>query len=148
MMSFKTGLILHRQKTSTMKILPIDKIREADAYTIEHEPIEDIDLMERAAGKLFKWIRKRVEVSQRFFIFAGLGNNGGDGLALARMLGKAGYEVFVYVVRYSEKYSDSFTENYQRYLEMSPDTLFDLENEDDFPETGEDDLIEIGRAHV
>ncbi len=124
-----------------MKILPIDKIREADAYTIKNEPITDINLMERAARKLFKWIRKRVDVSQRFFVFAGLGNNGGDGLALARILEKADYEVFVYVVRYSEKYSDSFTENYQRYLEISPNTLFDLKNENDFPETNEDDLI-------
>ncbi len=39
-----------------MKILPIEKIREADAYTIEHEPVTDIDLMERAAKELYKWM--------------------------------------------------------------------------------------------
>ncbi|MBE0651187.1 MAG: NAD(P)H-hydrate dehydratase [Bacteroidales bacterium] len=124
-----------------MKILPIDKIREADAYTIENEPIADIDLMERATRKLFKWIKKQVDVSQRIFVFAGLGNNGGDGMALARMLTDAGYEVFAYVVRYSKTYSASFAENYNRYLEMSHDTLFDLEMEEDFPGIEEDDII-------
>ncbi len=128
-------------KSSAMKILPIDKIREADAFTIENEPITDLDLMERAAGKLFKWIGKHTHVSQRVLVFAGLGNNGGDGMALARILTEAGYEVLVYVVRYSKKYSPSFAENYNRYLEMAHDTLFDLETEEDFPETDEDDIL-------
>ena len=43
-----------------MKILPIDDIREADAYTIIHEPISDIDLMERAATELFEWIVTKI----------------------------------------------------------------------------------------
>ncbi len=124
-----------------MKILPIDKIREADAYTIEHEPVADIDLMERAARKLFKWIKKEADTSQRIFVFAGLGNNGGDGMALARMLTEADYEVFVYVVRYSKKYSASFAENYNRYLEMAHETLYDLEMEEDYPEIDEEDII-------
>ncbi len=124
-----------------MKILPIDQIREADAFTIENEPIADIDLMERAAKQLFKWIKKRVDTSQRLFIFAGLGNNGGDGLALARMLIEADYEVYIYVVKYSKKYSDSFAENHNRYIKLSPKTIFNLEQEEHFPEIEEDDII-------
>ena len=53
-----------------MKILPVDKIREADAYTIKNEPIADIDLMERAAGQLFNWIAKKVDTTHRFYIIA------------------------------------------------------------------------------
>ena len=124
-----------------MKILPIEQIRAADAYTIENEPIADIDLMERAAEQLFKWIKKRVDTSQRLFVFAGLGNNGGDGLALARMLSEADFEVYVYVVKYSKKYSDSFAENHNRYLKLSPKTIFNLEEEELFPDIEENDII-------
>ena len=69
-----------------MKILPIEKIREADAYTIENEPIADIDLMERAAKELFEWMIAKTDPEKEIRIFCGMGNNGGDGFALARML--------------------------------------------------------------
>ncbi len=124
-----------------MKILPIDKIREADAYTIKNEPIDDIDLMERAAGKLFKWITKRVDTTHRFFVFTGLGNNGGDGMALSRMLNNAGYEVFVYVVRYSDKTSESFAINYSRFKETAPESLFEINKKEEFPEILTDDVV-------
>ena len=35
-----------------MKILSVNQIRDADKYTIENEPIESVDLMERAATKV------------------------------------------------------------------------------------------------
>ncbi len=124
-----------------MKILPVEKIREADAYTINHEPVADIDLMERAAGQLFKWITKHVDVTHRFHVFAGLGNNGGDGLALSRMLVIAGYEVFVYVVRYASKSSESFAVNLDRFKESAPDALTEIDKTEDFPEICEEDLI-------
>ena len=69
-----------------MKILSVDQIREADSFTIAHEPITSIDLMERAAFQIYRWIRKRVDNQHTVRIFAGPGNNGGDGLVLARML--------------------------------------------------------------
>ncbi len=124
-----------------MKILPVDKIREADAYTIAHEPIADIDLMERAAGELFNWISKKVDTTHRFFVVAGLGNNGGDGLALARILKNFGYEVKVFVVRYSEKTADNFTVNYKRFNDLNGEFLFDVKGTTDFPETTKDDIL-------
>ncbi len=124
-----------------MKILPVEKIREADAYTIAHEPIADIDLMERAAGKLFRWITKRVDASHRFYVFAGLGNNGGDGLALSRKLTEAGYEVDVFVVRYSDKNSESFGINYDRFKALGLKNLYDLKTVDAFPEVEEDAVV-------
>lgn len=124
-----------------MKILPIEEIRAADAYTIKKEPIADIDLMERAAGKLFSWIVGQVDNSHRMVIFAGLGNNGGDGLALARMLHNAEYKVAVYVIRYSDKSSESFDENYKRLSQVDGEHILDLNPTDPFPDTHENDIL-------
>ncbi len=116
-----------------MKILPVEKIREADAYTIKNEPIEDIDLMERAAGQLFNWIGKHVDTTHPFYVVAGPGNNGGDALALSRMLKKFGYLVKVYVVRFSPKTTENFRINYDRFKELAGEFLYDVENIEDFP---------------
>lgn len=124
-----------------MKILPVKRIREADAYTIANEPIADIELMERAAGQLFRWITKRVDSSHRFFVFAGPGNNGGDGLALSRLLTDAGYKVNVYVVRYSDKTSDSFQKNYDRFEAIDKEMLYNLKENNPFPEILKDDVV-------
>lgn len=79
-----------------MKILDVNQIRAADQYTIEHEPIASIDLMERAAGACFKQIRTLFDSTSVFYIFCGPGNNGGDGLAIARMLIESGKKVQCY----------------------------------------------------
>ena len=69
-----------------MKILPVEKIREADEFTIKNEPISDIDLMERAASACFDWIRKNLPLDKNTLVVCGTGNNGGDGFAVARMM--------------------------------------------------------------
>jgi len=97
-----------------MKILPVHLIREADAYTIAHEPIANIDLMERAASRCCEWLKDRIPAGRNFKIFCGSGNNGGDGLALARMLLGAGYPVVVFTLAGPEKMSESCRINYQR----------------------------------
>ena len=65
-----------------MKIFSADIIHEADAYTIINEPIASIDLLERAATQIFNWFQKNVSTDKKIQIFTGLGNSGGDGLAL------------------------------------------------------------------
>lgn len=74
-----------------MKILTDKQIREADRYTIRHEPIESIALMERASGAIARWIVSHTGRETSLLFFIGKGNNGGDGLAVARMLHDAGY---------------------------------------------------------
>ena len=78
-----------------MKILTGKDIREADLYTIEHEPVASIELMERAALALEAEITAAAETTEgqktaaeapEYLIIAGKGNNGGDGLAVARLL--------------------------------------------------------------
>ena len=78
-----------------MKFFPTSQIRELDLYTIEHEPIASNDLMERAAWALSFEFIELFPHALSVCILAGQGNNGGDAMALARMLLKSGYEVSV-----------------------------------------------------
>lgn len=80
-----------------MKIFPSSSIKKLDAYTIEHKPIASIDLMERAAKALTKAITDRWKPETPITVFAGPGNNGGDALAVARMLAERSYKVEVYL---------------------------------------------------
>ncbi|RHV91597.1 NAD(P)H-hydrate dehydratase [Culturomica massiliensis] len=78
------------------KIFKTLQIAELDRYTIEHEPIKSIDLMERAA---IKWTEKFLEIYGnyvQFTVIAGRGNNGGDGFVIARLLAEKGYAVTVF----------------------------------------------------
>lgn len=97
-----------------LKILSAEQIREADAYTIAHEPITSVVLMERAGNAFVKWFLKFAEVSNRIAIVCGTGNNGGDGLVIARLLSDYNYEVTVFVVRSSTAPSPDFTANWKR----------------------------------
>ncbi len=81
-----------------MKILTAAQIREADAYTIANEPIDSSDLMERAAGALTNWYVKQFATNRPVVVFCTTGNNGGDGLCLARLLYHRGYKVSVVVI--------------------------------------------------
>ena len=125
-----------------MKILPVEKIREADAFTIENEPIESIDLMERAASKVYEWFMKRCRTKEvNVKIFCGIGNNGGDGLALARMLYFSGIIPQVFIVRYSDKMSRDCEINFTRLKEETEVPMYDIFSEDDFPQIYDNDII-------
>ncbi len=124
-----------------MKILPVEKIREADAYTIEHEPVKSVDLMERAAAKCFKWLKKRIDADRPVLIFCGTGNNGGDGLAIARMMSDYHSDISVFVARFSEKCSDDFLINYNRLKEIAGIHCEDLKEGDKLPEINDGDVV-------
>jgi len=100
-----------------MKILKADQIRSWDQYTIEHEPIASIDLMERAATKCFEWLDDNGWLVQSFAVFCGKGNNGGDGLAIARMLAERGCKVSVYILEFGHKGTGDFQTNLARLHE-------------------------------
>ncbi|MEY2924582.1 MAG: hypothetical protein RLZZ337_1130 [Bacteroidota bacterium] len=97
-----------------MKILSAEQIRAADAYTIKNEPVSSLDLMERAAMQCTQWLLQHFNNNQAFTILCGMGNNGGDGLAIARQLADQGRKVFVYILKITEKASEDFTENLVR----------------------------------
>lgn len=96
-----------------MKFFYTAQVKELDAYTIEHEPIASIDLMERAARALTAAVLERYSGSG-FAVFAGPGNNGGDGLAMARMLAAEGHSVAVWMINPKGKLSPDCAVNLER----------------------------------
>lgn len=100
-----------------MKILSATQIKGVDSYTIENEPISSIDLMERASRAVANKICSMWNTDTPIKIFAGPGNNGGDALAIARMLSEAGYKVFVYLFNTGDKLSKDCEINKQRLLD-------------------------------
>ncbi len=107
-----------------MKILTAAQTRQADAFTIANEPILSIDLMERAARELYFWFRKNLRNKPEIWIFCGKGNNGGDGLALSRMLLLTGWKVVTFVVEHSENASEDFKLNFERLKSLKSDIHF------------------------
>ncbi len=97
-----------------MKIFSTEQIRAADAYTIENEPIASIDLMERASLAFVEQFLKWFDASQTVYICCGTGNNGGDGLAIGRLLFEKNYQVTVGIVWGSSAGSTDFQANLKR----------------------------------
>ena len=106
------------------------QIREADAYTIAHEPISSINLMERASKAFVGWfINHFPDKKQAISIYCGTGNNGGDGLAIARMLHDHHYKAInVKITRFSDKATDDFNANLKRLQKTIE--LFELKSGD------------------
>jgi len=120
-------------------LLTSSQIKAADAYTIKHEPIASIDLMERAARAFVKCFTGHYPDKEKHIaIYCGTGNNGGDGLAIARLLHQAHYKnVNVKIARFSDKSTDDFNENLRRLkvaridiMELNPDDTLMIESAD------------------
>jgi len=97
-----------------MKILKSSQVRELDAYTIANEPISSWELMERASRKFTQWLLGKFADNRVFHVFCGMGNNGGDGLAISRILSGKGYIVRAYIVRHREKGTPDFELNAEK----------------------------------
>lgn len=125
-----------------MKIFSAEQIYQADKLTIERQNISSTDLMERAGKQVFNWIHLRMQgIQVPIHIFCGIGNNGGDGLVLARHLILDGYNVNIYIVNYSDKRSKDFLINYDNIKNITkkwPTVLSDAEN---LPLIKPDDII-------
>ncbi len=138
-----------------MKILTAEQIRQADQYTIENEPISSIDLMERAAEKCTDWLLHDSDSPLNVFwtsgkrsvkIFCGAGNNGGDGLVIARKLAEEDFpEVQVFLVLFSDKFPPDFHTNMEILLtfeESLPNLKIDyLKDENNLPKLHKDDVV-------
>ncbi len=99
--------------SSMLKILDIGQIRELDQHTTQFEPVKSIDLMERACKAFVNWFELLFDKSNRVGVVCGTGNNGGDGLGIARLLHADGYSVKVWIVR-GGKESPDFAKNHAR----------------------------------
>ena len=125
-----------------MKILTQQQLKEADNFTIENEPISSIDLMERASKSCVDWLQVFLESKEESIsIFCGVGNNGGDGLAIARLLINQGFlNVKTFVVEFSSNYSLDFTTNYKKLEKVS--FIKHIINYDTIPDIAEGVVID------
>lgn len=122
-----------------MKILSTRQTREADQYTIENEPISSLKLMERAAKGLARKLTTHFPENSNYRIYCGKGNNGGDGLALARLMCGRACPVKVVVVEHSDNSSDDFASN----LEKLQGTGVEITHLESVEEMAEPDPSEI-----
>ena len=102
-----------------MKLLSAKQIRYLDQATIENKPISSLDLMEKAATACVEYLLAHTS-QEHFTIFAGKGNNGGDGLAIARLLFQQGKEIVVFIVENSSRFSPDCQNNLERLPRSIP----------------------------
>ena len=124
-----------------MKILSPAQIYEADQATIKNFPISSTDLMEKAGSKCYEWIFHQFpEPNRPIHVCCGMGNNGGDGLVISRLLLEKGFQVQTYLICFSEKRSDDFKVNLIRLTEMKA-SIQEVRHVGDFPVINKHDLI-------
>lgn len=125
-----------------MKIFSKEQIYEGDQLTAKKQNISSTELMERAGIQIFNWLHVRMQGAQvPIHVFCGIGNNGGDGLVIARHLITHGYNVNTYIVNCSDKRSKDFLINYDLIKQTAKKWPNMLGCEADFPEIHKDDII-------
>lgn len=123
-----------------MKILSARQIKEWDQFTIQNEPITSLQLMERAAGKCADWLVNNNWLRNTFHIFCGKGNNGGDGLAIARLLLHKGAVVNIYILEHGHKGTEEFQHNLHALHSLTTSLHF-IQSPDFFPLLNSTDIV-------
>ena len=103
-----------------MKIFTAAQIRACDAYSIHASSISSADLMERAAAQCVDWITAQFPKDALFVVLCGTGNNGGDGLAITRMLHRLGYGAKAFLIRFSAEMSKDCSYKLQQLQNLDP----------------------------
>ncbi|MFC0775678.1 NAD(P)H-hydrate dehydratase [Terrimonas alba] len=124
-----------------MKLFSAEQIRQWDQYTIQNEPVSSIDLMERATAKCVDWLERNDFVGKPFHIFCGKGNNGGDGLAIARMLAAMQCSVTVYILEFGHKGTNDFQINLARLHQQPEVGIRFIQTEEQFHSINVDEII-------
>jgi len=126
-----------------MKILSSKQTQDLDSYTIKNEPIKSIDLMERASTAFVDWfVHTFPDVEKTSVtIFCGIGNNGGDGLAVARLLRRKYYSVKIFLCSISPNTSEDFRKNLKRLPRRYAIPITTLTEGSSFPNLAEQEII-------
>jgi len=125
-----------------LKIFSAKQLSEADKATTEKHNITSLDLMEHAGTQVFKWLHQRLQNAKvPIHIFCGIGNNGGDGLVVGRLLLEKDYNVHIYIANFTDKRSKCFLKNYDRIKEVTNNWPKLMTSEKDFPEINNQDII-------
>lgn len=123
-------------------LLTSAQIREADAYTIQNEPITSINLMERASQAFTnEFVKEYPDKAKTITVYCGTGNNGGDGLAIVRLLKANGYNIAVKIAKFSEKFSTDFESNLKNIKGTDID-IFEINNGDEIAAEESDIVID------
>ena len=122
-------------------IFTAQTIKVIDAHTILHEPITSINLMERASLKCTDLILKHYTTIKTLKVFCGLGNNGGDGLAIARQLISKGFKVEVYLIYYSDNCSPDFLINKAQLEKVNTQCIHEIKVSENLPKLNSDDVV-------
>ena len=113
------------KKQTIMKIFSAGDLRQIDQDTIEQEGITELDLMERAASAVVYEITSHFPRNKHICIFAGPGNNGGDALAIARLLMVEGYNPQRYYFITSTNINPNCAINHERLKAEFPNARLD-----------------------
>src|SRR5688572_5634300 len=124
-----------------MKILTAEAIREWDQYTITNEPINSIDLMERAADACVDWLQEQQLTDRSFTIFCGKGNNGGDGLAIARLLSHQQVPTTVFILEFGHLGTPDFQVNLERLHKIPGMDIHFIQSEEQFHSIEKDSIV-------
>ncbi len=123
-----------------MKVLSADQIKKWDEYTIANEPIASIDLMERAALQCTAWLTKHYDSTIAIKIFCGKGNNGADGLAIARLLIESNYKVDVFILEFGNMGTVDFQANLKK-LHAFTIAIHFIQHVDFFPQIDKGNIV-------
>jgi len=121
---------------SLKKILTAHQIQLADSYTIENKSIYSIELMEGASHAFVVAIEHRISRNQNIIVVCGVGNNGGDGLAVARILQSKGFSVETILVKFKDKLSPDCFTNFHKLMDIDV-----VESTSEIPDFTNFDLI-------
>ncbi len=125
-----------------VKIFSAAQMRMADQVTIASQKITSTELMERAATQIFNLLHHRLQGAPiPIHVFCGLGNNGGDGLVISRLLVEHGYHVKTYIVNFSDNRSKDFLENYDRLKAIAPEWPTQLKSAEQLPDIKPEDMV-------
>ncbi len=115
-----------------IKLFQSEQVKEIDAKTMDYEPITSPDLMERASENMTNWILSHFSNNHPFIFLIGPGNNGGDGLVIARLLAEKSYNVTVLMIRFTPDISSDCALNLSRFQKMQGQVK-DVNSIDDMP---------------
>ena len=127
-----------------MKIYTPEQTRKLDDFTIEHQEITSWELMERASMTFVNWFLENAGVTPdtRIHVLCGTGNNGGDGMAIARILNSLDFDVSVYILRVNDEESANFKKNFD-LVKAIPIEVEEVEEAEDLNDIwGEDFVID------
>ena len=125
-----------------LNLLTSKQTREVDSHTISTKPISSIDLMEEASRAFVNAFRNEfADKTELISIYCGTGNNGGDGLAVARMLKEDGYVIHVIVARFTEKSSIEFETNLKK-LSLTGISILEISDVGELPEENSNVIID------